>query len=144
MLFAYAWRKSVYKWTLPIRLRREISRSVPRGMLEGDLSIAVGGSDLNRTALDMARLGKGDLFIYDIMDQNPSLLGRYDAVFLLDVIEHIVDDTAFVTAALRHLRTGGLVAVNVPANMLFFSEYDKAAGHVRRYTPRKITYTLAH
>ncbi|PYL02053.1 MAG: hypothetical protein DME31_10155 [Verrucomicrobia bacterium] len=56
--------------SLPIRLRREISRSVPRGMLEGDLSIAVGGSDLNRTALDMARLGKGDLFIFRLRSLN--------------------------------------------------------------------------
>ena len=27
------------------------------------------------------------------------------------------------------------MAVNVPANMLLFSDYDRAAGHVRRYTP---------
>ena len=108
---------------------------VARDMLERDLGIPVDGCDLNRTALETAKPGKGQLFLYNILDQKPSLLGRYDAVLLLDVIEHIEDDTAFLLAALRHLRSGGLVAVNVPANMLLFSDYDRVAGHVRRYTP---------
>ena len=102
---------------------------VAREMLERDLDIAVDGCDLNRAALEMAKPGKGDLFVYNILDHEPSLLGRYDAVFLLDVIEHIADDTAFLLAAMRHLRPGGLVIVNVPANMLLFSDYDRAAGH---------------
>lgn len=107
---------------------------VAREMLERDLGISVDGCDLNRTALETAKPGKGNLFVYNILDQKSSLLGRYDAVLLLDVIEHIDDDAAFVRAALRHLRSGGIVAVNVPANMMLFSDYDRVAGHVRRYT----------
>jgi SAM-dependent methyltransferase len=107
---------------------------VTREMLEHDLGIAVDGCDLNRTALEMANPGKGKLFVYNILDQEASLLGRYDAVLLLDVLEHIDDDAAFLRAALRHLRPGGIVAVNVPASMMLFSDYDRVAGHVRRYT----------
>ena len=107
---------------------------VAREMLEHDLGIAVDGCDLNRSVLERAKPGKGRLFVYNILDQEPSLLERYDAVLLLDVIEHIDDDAAFVRAALRHLRPGGIVAVNVPASMMLFSDYDIAAGHVRRYT----------
>jgi SAM-dependent methyltransferase len=109
---------------------------IARDMLERDLDFPVDGCDLNEMALDMAKPGKGRLFVYDIFDQAPSLLGRYDAVFLLDVIEHIPDDTAFLVAASRHLREGGLMVVNVPANNWLASDYDRVAGHLRRYTPR--------
>jgi SAM-dependent methyltransferase len=115
---------------------------VAREMLERDLGIAVDGCDLNRTALDVAKPGKGNLFVYNILDQDPSLLGRYDAVLLLDVIEHINDDDAFVRAALRHLRSDGIVAVNVPASMMLFSDYDRVAGHVRRYTRQGVRELL--
>ena len=115
---------------------------VARDMLEHDLGIPIDGCDLNRAALEMAKPGRGKLFIYNILDQEPSLLNGYDAVFLLDVLEHIDDDLAFLRAALRHLRSGGLVVVNVPASMRFFSDYDRAVGHLRRYTAASLTTLL--
>jgi SAM-dependent methyltransferase len=115
---------------------------VAREMLERDFSFQVDGCDLNPTPLKMAKPGKGRLFIYNIFDQAPSLLKRYDAVFLLDVVEHIEDDTAFLTAGVQHLRPGGLLFVNVPAGPLFFSEYDRAAGHLRRYTAKSLSKLL--
>src|ERR1044072_5334986 len=136
--------RTIKRAGIPLRRALEIwcGHGVARDMLERDLGITVDGCDLNRTALEMAKPGKGKLFIYNIFDQEPSLLGRYDAVFLLDVIEHIDDDDAFLTAPLRHLRLGGLVVVNVPASMLLFSEYDRAAGHVRRYLAGRLGQLL--
>ncbi len=108
-------------------------RAVARGMLERDLGVPVDGCDLNSAGMTTAQPGLGRLLFYDIFDQEPSMLGRYDAVFLLDVLEHIEDDKSFLAAAVRHLRPGGVLIVNVPASMLLYSRYDTVAGHVRRY-----------
>ncbi len=107
---------------------------VARRMLEKDLGIPVDGCDLSRAGLEMAEPGRGRLLFYNILDLEPSLLSHYDALFLLDVVEHIPDDEAFLAAALQHLRPGGIVVVNVPASMMLFSQYDRVTGHVRRYT----------
>jgi 2-polyprenyl-3-methyl-5-hydroxy-6-metoxy-1,4-benzoquinol methylase len=117
---------------------------VARDMLERDCNFAVDGCDLNQAALEMASPGRGKLYVYDIFDQAPSMLERYDVVFLLDVIEHIEDDASFVVAALRHLRPGGLLMINVPASMLLYSKYDVVAGHVRRYTRSSLAQLLRH
>jgi SAM-dependent methyltransferase len=128
----------------PLRNALEIGcgHGVAREMVEHDLGIPIDGCDLNLAALRMAKPGKGRVFVYNIFDQEPSMLDRYDAIFLLDVIEHIDDDAAFLTAALRHLRSGGLAVVNVPANTKLFSNYDKAVGHLRRYTAARLSHLL--
>ena len=61
------------------------------------------------------------------------LLHAYDMILLMDVIEHIDDDVGFLTAALKHLKSDGVVVINVPAHMSFYSKYDEVAGHKRRY-----------
>jgi len=116
---------------------------VARKMLERDLNIPIDGCDLSRAGLEMAEPGRGKLLFYDILELDPSMLGKYDVIFLLDVVEHIQDDITFLCAALKHLRPGGVVIVNVPASMLLFSQYDRVTGHVRRYT-RKTLANLFH
>jgi hypothetical protein len=59
-------------------------------------------------------------------------------IFLFDVLEHIADEDRFLDAVQFHLKPGGLLAINVPAGQWAFSGYDRAAGHVRRYTIRTL------
>jgi SAM-dependent methyltransferase len=56
-----------------------------------------------------------------------------DVVLLLDVIEHVDDDLAALTAAKRALAAGGALVVIVPAFPWLWSAHDVALGHRRRY-----------
>src|SRR4051812_36111010 len=62
---------------------------------------------------------------------------RFDLILMLDVIEHVPDDHAFLGGILASsLAPGGLVLVSVPAWQGFFSPHDTALRHYRRYSPR--------
>lgn len=68
-------------------------------------------------------------------DQPP---GRFDAILMLDVIEHVEDDRAFVDHILTmSLAPQGRVLVSVPAYMSLYSDHDVALRHFRRYSPRE-------
>lgn len=105
-----------------------------RQQLETELGYTVDGCDLNLNAIKMAKKGNGRLMIYDVFDENPALLSKYATAFIMDVVEHIEDDVAFLRAAVKHVRPGGIVVVNVPANMFLYSQFDVVAGHVRRHS----------
>ena len=95
--------------------------------------IEVDGIDLNEYALKQNRSGGGRLLCYNVFDRLPELHQAYEHLFLFDVLEHMSDESEFLDATLHLLQPGGTVAVNVPAFMHFYSKYDVAAGHQRRY-----------
>src|SRR6185436_2214640 len=104
-----------------------------RDQLEACTEWTIDIADLNAPALRQARRGRGRTLCYNILAPDPVLLGRYDAVLLFDVLEHIAVTRPFVEAVVRHVRPGGHLIVNVPAGQWLFGAYDVAAGHVRRY-----------
>lgn len=53
---------------------------------------------------------------------------------LLDVIEHIDDDKSFFHSLIGKLPQGARVLITVPAFQLFWSSWDVALGHKRRYS----------
>lgn len=70
--------------------------------------------------------------------------GPFDVALMLDVIEHVDDDDAFVADVVSRTRRGGRVLVSVPAWPLLFSAHDHALQHRRRYTPRSCRALLQH
>jgi SAM-dependent methyltransferase len=62
------------------------------------------------------------------------LLGSFDGVFALNVVEHIADDVLAIANAKKLLRKGGRLVILVPAYQMLFNEFDKALEHYRRYT----------
>lgn len=70
-------------------------------------------------------------------------VGRFDVLLLLDVIEHVPDDVAFLSQLTqRHLAPDGTVVVSVPAYQALFSKHDEALRHYRRYSPAQLRSLL--
>jgi SAM-dependent methyltransferase len=98
----------------------------------------VTGFDLHEVALKQSVSRLSAVNCYDIFQRDSGLRGKFDLIFLFDVLEHITDEDSFLNALLFHLAPGGRIAVNVPAGMWAYSIYDIAVGHVRRYSIRSL------
>lgn len=61
---------------------------------------------------------------------------QFDAIVYIDVLEHIEDDRAEFERAYARLRPGGRLCILCPAHQFFFSPFDQAIGHFRRYNKR--------
>jgi len=64
------------------------------------------------------------------------------AIGLFDVIEHIPDEQLFLRSMRSLLVPGGLLYATVPAFDFLWSKEDDDAGHVRRYSLRRIKASL--
>jgi SAM-dependent methyltransferase len=59
-----------------------------------------------------------------------------DLILLLDVLEHIEDDRAFLLRLVRdHLAPGGELLISVPAWPALYGRHDQLLAHHRRYRP---------
>jgi hypothetical protein len=95
------------------------------------------GFDLNDEALKRNH-SQSAVYCYDICDRTGIFRQKFQLILLFDVLEHIDEESAFLDAVLYHLSSGGHVIVNVPAGRWAYSAYDRAAGHVRRYSARTL------
>ena len=67
---------------------------------------------------------------------------EYDAVFSLDVIEHIENDHAALVRIKDYLKQDGLFITTVPAYQWLWSAHDDANHHFRRYTKKAYAESL--
>jgi SAM-dependent methyltransferase len=58
----------------------------------------------------------------------------YDAMVLLNVLEHIENDVVATRHIARMLKPGGVAIIEVPAGPELFDDYDRQLQHFRRYT----------
>jgi len=106
--------------------------------MEDGFGIAVDGFDLNEHALRASVARSSRICCYNIFDQREDLRERYDTILLFDVLEHIEETTPFLDALVFHLKPGGQVIIDVPADQSVYSTYDEAVGHVRRYSAKEL------
>ncbi len=80
-----------------------------------------------------ARCPSSEFFAAEVGALGPEHDGRYEAVGLFDVLEHIEAPARLLVEACTRLRPGGLVLATVPAVRSLRSVFDDLAGHKRRY-----------
>lgn len=88
---------------------------------------------LQRKFSDEPRVSLGSI------DLNGTAPGAYSAAVSFNVMEHIPDDVAALRAAQHAVRDNGAVISFVPAFPFAMSKFDRAIGHVRRYTVDSLT-----
>jgi SAM-dependent methyltransferase len=106
--------------------------------IEDHYGMAVTGFDLNEFALRKNISRMSPLYCYDIYQRSQDFAARFDLLLLFDVLEHIDAEGEFLQAVKAHLSDSGVLLVNVPAHSFFYSDYDRAAGHIRRYSANEL------
>jgi SAM-dependent methyltransferase len=67
-----------------------------------------------------------------------AVAGTFDSAISFNVLEHIADDAGVVRSCAIRLVPGGRFFVLVPAHERLFGGYDRAAGHLRRYSTSRL------
>jgi 2-polyprenyl-3-methyl-5-hydroxy-6-metoxy-1,4-benzoquinol methylase len=106
----------------------------------GDIS----GIDISKKAVAHCKAkGFKDITLGDINELDlRSLKNKFDAVFSLDVLEHVQDDVKMMTRVNKMLKNDGLFIITVPAHKFLWSEHDEALHHKRRYHSLEIVQKL--
>ena len=75
--------------------------------------------------------------------KHQALLGTYDTVFALNVLEHIKDDNRAIENMLKLLKENGRLVILVPAYNFLYNSFDKELMHYRRYTKATLSKIMA-
>lgn len=101
------------------------------------------GMEPNAKMLAAARQrGKAEVEAGQLPDHIPFPEHNFDVVTLFDVLEHIEDDTAALTALAARMNRSGLMVLTLPAFPFLYSRLDKLHHHYRRYSKKDIRKKL--
>jgi len=112
-------------------------------MFEGRNTVVSYDPALQGVRITRARRARRGGFVVGGGEALPFSDAAFDAVLLIDVLEHIPDHRRVATEIRRVLRPGGYVFCMVPENMRLYSRIDAANGHVRRYSREELLDVFA-
>ncbi|MFZ2171919.1 MAG: class I SAM-dependent methyltransferase, partial [Methylococcaceae bacterium] len=72
------------------------------------------------------------------LPDNLQLSDKFDLICMLDVLEHIEDDSGALNSLAPQLSSNGMLLITVPAYMFLWSAHDEIHHHQRRYTRKKL------
>jgi SAM-dependent methyltransferase len=118
-------------------LLADMRRSLPNAKLTG-------GDYTLGTLLKLGEKMPGIPLVRFNLADSPLPSDTYDAMVLLNVLEHIEDDVAASKHIARMLKPGGFAVIEVPAGPELFDDYDRQLRHFRRYTLQNICSVVEH
>lgn len=77
------------------------------------------------------------------VENRPELVGQFDTVVALNVVEHIADHEQAIHNGRQLLRAGGQMIILVPAYRWLYNEMDRDLGHFRRYSRKRLARLLS-
>lgn len=92
----------------------------------------------NKFELEDKRVFDIDISDLDFRNKHSNLLGKFDSVFCLNVVEHIKDDNLSIDNMMQLLKVGGKLTVLVPAYHSLYNGLDITLNHYRRYNKKSI------
>jgi SAM-dependent methyltransferase len=93
--------------------------------------------DLSRAAVDKLRRAGARADVGSITETGFDD-ASFDAVFALEVFEHVPDDERAFAEVARILSPGGMLVMSVPLHMERWTRLDQLIGHERRYEPEEL------
>jgi SAM-dependent methyltransferase len=115
---------------------KEMKRALPEATI-------VGADVVRESLFKLAEeLPAVPLFRFDLL-QCPLPSDSFDAVVMLNVLEHIENDVTALAQVHRILKPRGIAVVEVPAGAHLYDSYDKALRHFRRYELSELTEKLS-
>jgi SAM-dependent methyltransferase len=101
------------------------------------------GMDMSDDAISFSKeIFSGTVKKGVLPDNIPYEKEYFSLVVALDVIEHVDDDRAALSAIRSHIAPGGHAVITVPACMFLWSEHDVLNEHKRRYTLEELKTKL--
>ena len=79
-----------------------------------------------------------DLVDADFENKYSHLLGTFDTVYALNVVEHIGNDELAIANCKKLLKEHGNIVILVPAYQFLYNRFDKELEHFRRYTKKTL------
>lgn len=93
---------------------------------------------------DLRGVFRLDLSSPDFENIYPDLLGRFDTVIALNVVEHIHQDELAIQNAKKLIRDKGNLIILVPAGRYLYNRFDRELGHYRRYSKKSVCRLLTN
>ncbi len=101
------------------------------------------GMELNQTARTFAsNLQLGEIQPGCLPNDIPFVDRQFDLIVLLDVLEHVDEDTASLQALFPKLKPDGYLLITVPAFAWLWSKQDEILHHKRRYVLRDLAQVV--